>query len=38
MPNYTANVAGMTAPFKVFLGKLVDSKDFDDLLILSEKR
>ena len=38
MPNYTSNVAGVTLPFKVFLGKLVGSKDFDDLVILSAKR
>ncbi|KAM0709618.1 hypothetical protein Q7P35_003658 [Cladosporium inversicolor] len=38
MPNYTSNVAGVTVPFKVFLGKLVGSKDFDDLVILSAKR
>ena len=38
MPNYTSNVAGVTVPFKVFLGKLIGSKDFDDLVILSTKR
>jgi len=38
MPNYVSNVAGVTVPFKVFLGKLVGSKDFDDLVILSAKR
>jgi hypothetical protein len=38
MPNYTTNVAGVTVPFKVFLGKLVGSKDFNDLVILSAKR
>jgi len=31
-------VAGVTVPYKVFLGKLVGSKDFDDLVILSAKR
>jgi hypothetical protein len=38
MPNYTSNVAGVTVPFKVFFGKFVGSKDFDDLIILSAKR
>ena len=38
MPNYTSNVAGVAVPFKVFFGKLVGSKDFDDLVILSAKR
>ena len=38
MPNYTSNVAGVTLPFKVFFGKLIGSKDFDDLVILSAKR
>ncbi|GAB7322217.1 hypothetical protein MBLNU13_g03218t1 [Cladosporium sp. NU13] len=38
MPNYTSNVAGMKVPFKVFFGKLIGSKDFDDLVILSTKR
>ncbi len=38
MPNYTSNVAGVTVPFKVFFAKLVGSKDFDDLVILSAKR
>jgi len=38
MPNYVSNVAGVTVPFKVFLGKLVGSKEFDDLVILSAKR
>lgn len=38
MPNYESNVAGVTVPWKVVLGKLVGSKDFDDLVILSAKR
>jgi hypothetical protein len=38
MPNYTTNVAGVTVPFKVFLGKLVGSKEFSDLVILNAKR
>jgi len=38
MPNQQTNVAGVTVPLKVFLGKLVGSKEFDDLVILSAKR
>jgi hypothetical protein len=38
LPNYTTNVAGVTVPLKVFLGKLVGSKEFGDLAILSAKR
>ncbi|KAM0720420.1 hypothetical protein Q7P37_004556 [Cladosporium fusiforme] len=38
MPNYESNVAGISVPWKVFLGKLVGSKEFDDLVILSAKR
>lgn len=38
MPNYEGNVAGVNVPLRVFLGKLVGSKDFDDLVILSAKR
>jgi hypothetical protein len=38
MANYVSNVAGVTVPLKVFLGKLVGSKEFDDLVILSAKR
>lgn len=38
MPNYESNVAGVTVPWKVALGRLVGSKDFDDLVILSAKR
>ena len=38
MPNYTSNVAGVTWPFKVFFGKLIGSKEFDNLVILSAKR
>jgi hypothetical protein len=38
LPNYESNVAGVSVPFKVFLGKLVGSNDFDNLVILSAKR
>lgn len=38
MPNYGTNVAGVTVPLKVFLGKLLRSKDFEELVILSAKR
>lgn len=38
MPNYESNVAGVSVPWKVWLGKLVGSKEFDDLVILSAKR
>jgi hypothetical protein len=38
MPNYETNVAGVTVPLKVFLGKLLGSKEFEELVILSAKR
>jgi len=38
MPNYQANVAGVTIPIKVLLGKLMGSKELDYLVILSAKR
>lgn len=38
MPNYQTNVAGVTVPLKVFLGKLLGSKEFEELVILSAKR
>lgn len=38
LPNYESNVAGVTVPWKVFLGKLVGSKEFGNLVILSAKR
>jgi hypothetical protein len=38
MPNCQTNVAGVTVPLKVFLGKLLGSKEFEELVILSAKR
>jgi hypothetical protein len=38
MPNYETNVAGVTVPLKIFLGKLLGSKEFEELVILSAKR
>jgi hypothetical protein len=37
-PNYISNVANVTVPLKVFLGKLLGSKEFEGLVILSVKR
>lgn len=40
-PNYDANIAGVTMPFSLrlgVLGRLIGSEDFDELIILSDKR